>query len=376
MGYNSIPEWPSVFIKHTDTDVFIITIYVDDLLITGPSSSLSGELDRIRTQIDMEDPSSLTKYLGCEHTINKKGPEAQVCFNMMAYLQAAVNRFVQESGAHLTKAATPYAPDPPAEQLNELLNSPGIYANIAASHLMALMYAARMACPTLSLQVTRLAAQVTKWNKDCDRRLVRLFSWVHSVPFLNLQAHASSKDFNNLIMRAWPDADFNGDYTTSKSTSGHWIELTGPNTLIPLAWSSKRQRSTSTSTSEAEIVSISACLKDDALPIQILLSKGLGFPIRMEVMEDNNATLQILKKGYSPSLRHISRTQRVAIGFLHELSNPKSSNDDDGDDGDHNFGEIIYMRTPTADQKGNCFTKVLPPKDFNSEMSRLGVSGL
>jgi hypothetical protein len=47
--------------------------------------------------------------------------------------------------------------------------------------------------------------------------------------------------------------------------------------------------------------------------------KVLGRKVELVALEDNEATLQIVKTGKNPSLRHISRVHGVSISWLHDL---------------------------------------------------------
>ena len=51
---------------------------------------------------------------------------------------------------------------------------PGVLSDIAAKVLMKVLYGARMARFDLLRAVCSLACSVTKWDKDCDRKLHRL----------------------------------------------------------------------------------------------------------------------------------------------------------------------------------------------------------
>ena len=42
-------------------------------------------------------------------------------------------------------------------------------------------------------------------------------------------------------------------------------------------------------------------------------------PITLKVMEDNETAITVVKKGYSPQLRYLDRTQRTKISWLHEV---------------------------------------------------------
>ena len=66
------------------------------------------------------------------------------------------------------------------------------------------------------------------------------------------------------------DADFAGSLRDSKSTSGGYLMLLGPQTFVPLAWLCKKQGAVSHSTTEAETISLDAGLRLEALPLLLL----------------------------------------------------------------------------------------------------------
>ena len=66
------------------------------------------------------------------------------------------------------------------------------------------------------------------------------------------------------------DASFAGDAKDSKSTSGMFMVLAGPNTWCPLSWMCKKQSAVSHSSAEAEIISLEASMRSEALPVMEL----------------------------------------------------------------------------------------------------------
>ena len=53
--------------------------------------------------------------------------------------------------------------------------------------------------------------------------------------------------------------------------------------------------------------------------LELILSRD----IILEVKEDNEATIKVIRKGYSPKLRHIQRTRKVNLASLAEqFENP------------------------------------------------------
>ena len=268
----------------------------------------------------MEDPTPLDRYLGCLHRLKVDGDVVATTIDMSAYFTSKVKIFEEERPVDVKKVESPSVDKLPQVQQDLALTTPGVYADSCSSHLMALLYGCRMAGPALSVAIMRLTRFVTKWTQEQDRCLVRLYSWLKHHPTWMLTGELSSQDWAIVVLRSWPDSDLNGDWMTSKSTAGLFIELAGAEGRgFPLAWSCKTGHSTAEHTQEAETIALAHSTKYEALPLQQLVSKLIGRPIALEVMEDNNAAITAAEKGYSPSLRHLVRTERTSIGAVHEL---------------------------------------------------------
>ena len=121
-----------------------------------------------------------------------------------------------------------------------------------------------------------------------------------------------------LHLALYVDADFAGEKADARSTSGGYLVLKGPNSFFPLGWVSKRQTSVSRSTTESEIVLLAHSLYREGLPALSLWSVLLGRDdLELVIHEDNQATILVVKKGYSPKLRHVNRTHKVNLGGLY-----------------------------------------------------------
>ena len=112
------------------------------------------------------------------------------------------------------------------------------------------------------------------------------------------------------------DADLAGDPETQRSTSGLHLALRGPATCFPLTGASKRQ--TCVSTPEAEIVASDFALRTSGLPAlqlwNIILQRLAGFVFH----EDNQAMIRVCQTGRNPTMRHLGRTHRISVAWLHE----------------------------------------------------------
>ena len=161
-----------------------------------------------------------------------------------------------------------------------------------------------------------------------------------------------------LKLRLYVDADFAGDRQTARSTNGGYLVLVGPNTFFPLQWVSRRQTSVRRSTTESEVVSLAHSLFSEALPMLDLWEAVLRRPVTLEVLEDNEACIKIVRKGYSAKLRHISRTHKVNLALLHEQFDVENVN-------------LGYVGT--LEQAADIFTKGLEPQKRGAALDMLNM---
>ena len=178
----------------------------------------------------------------------------------------------------------------------------GELAGDACKVLMKCLWLGRLARPDIIKPIGDLATQVQKWSRNCDKALYRLICYIHST--LEHRLVGTVNDVaGDLRLRLYVDADFAGDRHDAKSTSGGYLVLYGDATFFPLAWICKKQTAVSRSTTEAEVISLAHSLFQEALPTLQLWCKILGRDVCLEVLEDNEATIKIVKKGIKGFIR-------------------------------------------------------------------------
>ena len=141
--------------------------------------------------------------------------------------------------------------------------------------------------------------------------------YVHSTYKHRLVGFVGDKPCN-MQPHLFADADFAGDPETQRSTSGLHLALRGPATCFPLTGASKRQTCVSHSTPEAEIVAADFALRTSGLPALQLWNIILGRPAVLVFHEDNQAMIRVCQTGRNPTMRHLGRTHRVSVAWLHE----------------------------------------------------------
>ena len=107
------------------------------------------------------------------------------------------------------------------------------------------------------------------------------------------------------------------------------------------------------------MVSFAESFFSEAIPALDLFELVLERQVELIVLEDNQAAIKILSKGYSQKLRHVLRNHKVNIGSVHDAieANPGIS--------------VVYVNTNY--QSADIFTKSLTPQKWGPALALLGI---
>ena len=209
--------------------------------------------------------------------------------------------------------------------------------------------------------------------------LARLISDIHHASDFKQHCHVGNTA-QQCRLGLFQDSDFAGDLEDLKSTSGEFLCIFGSQTFVPKSWMCKKQTSVSHSSMEADIISFDAGQRMDGIPAldhwdllrevfhsspnQLNNTKDQGrgnssrdttsnkhiqnktkdptqhdnvdrinvdsapsnakfsrFGAMLYIFEDNEAVTKMIIKGRSPTMRHVSRTHKVALEWLFERIN-------------------------------------------------------
>ena len=226
--------------------------------------------------------------------------------------------------------------------------------------------------------VNKLARAITEWTGACEKRLARLISYIHRTSEYKQCCHVGNTALQ-CRLGLCQDFDFAGDLEDSKSTSGGTLCIFGSHTLVPISWMCKKQTCVSHCPTESEKFSLDLGLRMDGIPRLISGNWLMMFSIQnsnqkqdvkqarcdplhgkasekrvnsqrnnsgsqrhlelshvdfvsshvnsshkgslLHIFEDNEAVIKMTTKGRSPTLRHVSRTHRVALDWLLDRMN-------------------------------------------------------
>ena len=291
-------------------------------------------------------------FWGPDHQATLVPPgETFVVFVMTDYAQEAINLYQSVVGnVVFKKVATPYVNEGVLTEEGYL--SEGQVSAKASSVLMKLLWLCRLSRPDLAYAISMLAVQVSKWSRNADKQLYRLMCYLETTKSLCLTSKVCDPP-EDCTLDLFVDADLGGCVFSAKSTTGVFLVVRGPRgTFAPVTWFARRQQHVARSTADAELNALSEGLHEEALPALMLLELLLGANApKLVIREDNSAVVQAIRKGYSHKLRHWARTPAL----------------------NHATKTVCSLAlTPTKDQLGDLFTKVLTPMKFNPQV--LGLS--
>ena len=286
--------------------------------MAGPEEAREPFWAKLTSVVDIEPPEPIYRILARNHVVmplsQSEGHEecaafrAQkpLVFDMLDYAHQTLDLYKSITNVtNIKHAATPFVPDGSVPVEDE--EAKAELAPNACKILMKARWLGHLSRPDIIKLTNDLATKVQSWLRGDDKHLLRFIQYINSTPHYRLVGTINDIP-EQLELRLYVDADFAGDPLSGKSTSGGVRVLHGPNTFFPLAWGSKRQTSTSRATTESDVVSLAYSLYKERFRALQLWEMLLGRNVVFQVFEDNQATSLVVKKGYSPKLRHITRT--------------------------------------------------------------------
>ena len=316
-------------------------------------------------------------------------------YDMVGHAKKCVERYCvleNKTTQQLYKVSTPCIDD--HHFRDEEIKSVGELSQVCSQIVLKCLYLTRIGRPDILWSVNKFARSRTNWTKACFKRLNRLISHIHHT--------CEDKQYYHVDITAkqcrlglFQDSDFAGDLEDSKSNSGGTLCVFGSHTFVPISWMCKKQIVVSHSSTESEIISLDTGLRLDgllALELWDLIVSVLGNVSRvsdgsgkfdnyvhkrhksqkkikemenivvlsnvqsarqealLNVFKDNEAVIKMIVKGRSPTMRHVSRTHRVALDWLFDRINLDTKIQIKYIDTKNQFADILTKGNFTRDE--------------------------
>ena len=393
-GWEKVSYWECLFV-HRRKGLFL-SVYVDDIKLVGKKQNIDPMSKLLNKEVDLGEPSSFLDhvYLGCTQRqceINKdivdnyrtmfesrisagrteKLPYfenfriSSWSYDMEGHAKKCVERYCELANKTTQQLYKVSTPSMTTTSKKKKMKSVGELSQVCSQIVLKCLYLARIGRPDILWSANKLARSITKWTKACDKRLIRLISYIHHTCEYKQYSYVGNTA-KQCRLELFQDSDFAGDLEDSKSTSGGTLCVFGSDTFVPISWMCKKQSSVSHSSTESEIICLDAGLRLDgilALDLWDLIVSVLGNTIQtperpgrpvvndkdqrfqrmtnvlnnidcvpsnvqfshqgalLYVFDDNEAVIKMIIKGRIPTLRHVSRTHRVALDWSSDRIN-------------------------------------------------------
>lgn len=341
MGFKNSLNDPCIYTGKGDNKV-IIALYVDDLIVCGKSLS---DIDNVKRELSkrykMKDLGELKTFLGVE-VIQK--PSGDVWLGQPSYTKNILKEFNMENSNPIETPAEANAHLVPCEEGDEYNNQKEYQAAVGS-----LLYLSTKTRPDISFAVGQASRYCSKPSRQHWSAVKRILRYLKGTPTMGILYQINID--NNFV--GYSDADWAGDSSDRKSTSGYSFMMQGG----CISWASRKQSTVALSTAEAEYAALSSATQE-ALWLKHLLTELIEDPGPVCIFEDNQATIQIAKNP-----RFHSRCKHVAIK-MHFVR-------------DHVVrGNLEIIHCPSSEMISDVLTKALAKEKFKYFRTLLGMTSM
>jgi hypothetical protein len=289
-GYSPSLKDPCIWYLRKETRIVIIAVYVDDVLMTGNDKK---ELTRISKVLGkhfpMKDLGTIKNFLGIEVV---KTPEGNYVMSQATYARDILTRF-RKLGCRPQK--------PPCDQ--RYASEPSDIKVAEGRHpireaIGALSYLANATRPDIAVAVNNIARNMNNPTERLWTETQRILRYLAGTMELGLFVEKNT----NLNVEGYADADYAGDKTNRRSTTG-WFYRLGRNVV---SWKTSKQKIIALSTTEAEYTAAADAAKE-AIFLRDLLRELRLDGAQAPILHQDNKSAIFLERNHSlkPRTKHI-----------------------------------------------------------------------
>ncbi|CAM8956208.1 unnamed protein product [Rhodiola kirilowii] len=335
-GYERGKVDKTLFILKTNKHLLIVQVYVDDIVFGSTSDELVKSFTKLmENEFEMSMVGELTFFLGIQVRQLENGTE----ISQQKYLGEVVKKYGLGGSKHVNTPSS----------LNESLvkddGSPKTDATIYRGMIGSLLYltASRPDIMFSVCQCARFQAEPRESHVKAVKRILRYLKGTEKLVLWYPRV-------KSLRLEGFTDADFAGDRTDRKSTSG-MAQFLGS---CLVSWGSKKQNSVALLTAEAEYIAAAACCAQILWLRNQLSDFNLHFD-QVPIFCDNTSAISIAK---NPVQHGKSKHIEIKHHFLRDCVEKE-------------LVTINFCRS--EDQVADIFTKSLHKDAFEKLRMELGL---
>ena len=344
MGFSQLNSDPCVYIKDNGGEVFIIAVYVDDLILGGDDS---GEIKDVKRSISdkfrMEDMGQLHHFLGVK-VVQCDNP-TRIWIGQPAYIVELLQRFKMDNSNPVDTPADPGTKLKKADE-NEKMCEKDVYQSAVGT----LLYLSTRTRPDIAYavgSVARYSANPSSQHWSAVKRIMRYLRGSAEFGVMYVQGEQSE-------LMGYSDSDWAGDLDDRKSTSGYVFLLSG----AAVSWRSKKQSCVALSTAEAEYMALASAAQESVWMERLVSSiiTGIDTSKGIVIFEDNQSAI-----GMSEHQSYHGRTKHVDIKY-HFIREQVAAN------------RVRLRYCKSCDMIADILTKALCGPQFKKLRARMGMA--
>ena len=336
-GFQKSLSESTLYVKKIDDDVLIVSLYVDDLLVTG--SNLQ-QIERFKQDMmqafEMSDLGLMSFFLGMEI----KQSRGVIFIGQEKYAKEILKKFQMEN---CKPTATPmnqkdkFSKEDETARVNEekYRSLIGCLLYLTATR-PDILYATNL--------LSRFMHCLSELHMRAAKRILRYIKGTCSFGVKFMQC-------KTLKLHGFSDSDWGGFIDDMKSTSGFCFNLGS----AIFSWSSKKQSIVAQSTADAEFIAATTAVNQALWLQKLLRDLHMEEEEATEISVDNQAAIAISN---NPVFHGKTKHFNIKLYFIREVQK-------NGD------VKLLYCRT--EDQMADLFTKALPANRFEFLTRLIGV---
>ena len=285
-----------------------LVVYVDDLLIAAPTTDI---ISRIKKELagkwEMKDLGTPKFLLGIEIIRRQQVIELR----QTAYVDMILERFGMKDCKETNTPLEPHLKlEPEGDPCREGVQR---YQQLVGS----LMWAAMTTRPDLAYAISVLSRLCSNPTEQAWQAGIRVLRYLKGTRTHGLCLGGDDK-WRPGALEAWSDADWGGDLSDRRSTSGYVLKLYGS----AVSWGTVKQKTVALSTAEAEYYALTEAIKDIIWVRSMLLDFGVLPERAVTIHCDNQSAIALAKNpGHHRSSKHIDLRyhfirEQVAEGLI------------------------------------------------------------
>ncbi|CAM9284251.1 unnamed protein product, partial [Sphacelaria rigidula] len=298
LGFNPTVSDPCVYTKGSHGGYIMLTLFVDDILMTGPSINLLHQVqDLLKTSFSISELGLVSLILGME--VIRDEARGSLKLSQHKYVKSLLLKFGMESSNPVHTPGIPgqLTEDTPEDNFLEQSEKTRYQAMVGS-----LIFLAQSTRFDIAFSVSQVARHMSKPNIHHLAAVKRVFRYLKGKPDLPLIYSTSDK---NLNLIGYCDASYgtSGIEGRLRSTTGTMFFLAGG----PINFSSSLQRITATSTTEAELIALSKCGKFGTYLFNLVKELGWSSMEPATIYSDSQGALPLSSNAnYSSSSKHLA----------------------------------------------------------------------